>query len=97
MFEQLYDLTEQSQVNFVGYISEMTRYDFAIIYTEHFFGKSLVVCMQSGKSALLCNNDIHDLEYLQRVFNVDTQEQTVELSLFLQQWVPPVPSQEQYS
>lgn len=96
MFDRLYDLTEQSQVNFVGFVSEHTRYDFSIIYTEQFFGKPLIICMQTGRSSLMCYDDLSNLEHLQRVFNIKEIEQAQELSNFLEQRIPKLPYNEQY-
>jgi hypothetical protein len=96
VFDRLYDVTENTQVSFIGYASETARYDFAVVYTDSFFGKPLVVCMQTGKSALLCENDLENLEYLQRIFSISDRKQTEELSQFLKQRIPAIPSQEQY-
>jgi hypothetical protein len=52
-FEKLYDEHENAKVRFIGFTTESTRYDFGIIYTNMFFGKPLVVCMQTGRSTLL--------------------------------------------
>jgi hypothetical protein len=96
MFEQLYDVSETSTVSFVGYISETARYDYAIVYTDCFFGKPLVVCMQTGKSALLCADDIHQFEYLQKLFSLASHKEAKELSLFLSQRIPDMSLQDQY-
>ena len=65
IFEKLYDEDENVKVRFVGFTTERTRYDFGIVYTNLFFGKPLVVCMQTGRSALLDPSDLADKEYLQ--------------------------------
>jgi hypothetical protein len=96
MFDKLYDLSEQSQVNFVGFVSEFTRYDFSIVYTKEFFGKPLVICMQTGRSSLMCYDDLTNLDHLQRVFNIKESEQARELSTFLKQRIPVLPYHEQY-
>lgn len=96
MFDRLYDVSERAHVHFIGYASEIARYDFAIVYTDSFFGKPLVICMQTGKSALLCENDLNNLEYLQRVFSISGRTEAEELAIFLRQRVPAVPSLEQY-
>lgn len=96
MFDRLYDLTEQSQVNFVGFVSEHSRYDFSIVYTKEFFGKPLIICMQTGRSSLMCHDDLSNLDHLKRVFNIKESEQAQELSTFLQQRIPVLPYSEQY-
>jgi hypothetical protein len=95
MFENLYDVIESSNVNFVGCVSEESRFDFAIVYTSHFFGKPLVVCMQTGRSAPMCADDLKDLDVLRSRFLVDDQAAR-EIRTLLQQRLPTVASHEQY-
>ncbi len=57
--ELLYTVSETSRVRFTGIETETSRYDFGFVYTHQFMGKVLVVCMQTGQSALL---DVHALE-----------------------------------
>ncbi|ACQ71704.1 MULTISPECIES: DUF3055 domain-containing protein [Exiguobacterium] len=57
--ELLYTVSETSRVRFTGIETEAARYDFGFVYTQQFMGKVLVVCMQTGQSALL---DMHALE-----------------------------------
>ena len=96
MFDRLYDVSETAQVSFIGYASETARYDFGIVYTDSFFGKPLVVCMQTGKSALLCEQDLNNLDYIQKVFTIPTKKEAEDLSLFLHQRIPAIAAKEQY-
>lgn len=95
MFERLYDEMEQAQVNFIGYATETSRYDFAIVYTKHFFGKPLVICMQTNNSSLLDADDLTNLDHLQKAFQLK-REEAEELSVFLQQRMPLVQVKDQY-
>ncbi|WP_010269967.1 DUF3055 domain-containing protein [Paenibacillus senegalensis] len=95
MFDKLYEETEKANIQFIGYASESSRYDFAIIFTEHFFGKPIVLCMQTGRSALLCQDDLSNLEHLQRCFSIRPAE-AEELSHFLRQRLPFVALHDQY-
>jgi hypothetical protein len=95
MLENLYDVIESSNVNFVGCVSEESRFDFAIVYTSHFFGKPLVVCMQTGRSSPLCADDLSDTEILQSKFLV-TDEAAVELRNLLRGRLPTLEMQDQY-
>ncbi|MFC4076591.1 DUF3055 domain-containing protein [Salinithrix halophila] len=83
MHERLYDETEQANVRFVGFVSDQGRYDFGIVYSRMFFGKPLVVCMQTGRSSLLALDDVDNLEYLQKLFNLKSREEAEEVSAFL--------------
>ncbi|KIL36203.1 hypothetical protein SD71_09655 [Cohnella kolymensis] len=96
MLDNLYDLVESSNVNFVGCISEASRYDFAIVYTNHFFGKPLVVCMQTGRSTLLCAHDLTDNELLRSRFQVSDDQALNELRSLLSNRLPTIESHEQY-
>ncbi|MDQ0272435.1 DUF3055 domain-containing protein [Cytobacillus purgationiresistens] len=87
-FQKLYDEHENVNVRFVGFTTDLTRYDFGIIYTSLFFAKPLVVCMQTGRSTLLDPKDLDDTEYLQKVFKMDNNEQTAELIEFFKETIP---------
>lgn len=95
MFERLYDSAEQANIQFVGYASDRTRYDFGIVYTTAFFGKPLIICMQTNRSSLLDYDDLDNLLYLQRAFHLDSREAD-EVSVFLKQLIPVMPVKEQY-
>jgi len=88
LYERLYDESEQAQVRFVGFVSELGRYDFGIVYTQMFFGKPLVVCMQTGRSSLLSMEDADNLEYLQKIFNLRSKEEAEEISVFFKNNLP---------
>ncbi|MFD1018017.1 SAV0927 family protein [Thalassobacillus hwangdonensis] len=84
----LYDVTEDAKVRFVGFAVNEGRYDFGIVYSDQFFGKPLVICMQTGHSALLDSSDIDDLDYLQKKFHLRTLTETIEVASFLEGVVP---------
>lgn len=95
MFERFYDMSEQAQVNYIGYATDTARYDFAIVYTKFFFGKPLVVCMQTNRSSLLDADDLNNLGHLQHAFQLKPEE-AKELSEFLSMRMPLVPVHDQY-
>ncbi|PFP29822.1 hypothetical protein COJ96_09055 [Bacillus sp. AFS073361] len=96
IFEKLYDEHEYSKVRFIGFTTESTRYDFGIIYTNMFFGKHLVVCMQTGRSTLLDPKDIEDIDYLQTIFRIPDQQQAEDLADFFRETLPSIPFITQY-
>lgn len=96
MFESFYDDTENAKVDFFGYASELARYDFAIVYTNRFFGKPLVVCMQTGRSSLLDPDDLKDTEGLQKTFAIKKAEEAEELATILKVRLPLMEFKEQY-
>lgn len=96
LFAKLYDEQENVKVRFVGFTTEQTRYDFGIIYTNMFFGKPLVVCMQTGRSTLLDPRDLEDLDHLQTVFKIQEKQQAVDLAEFFSETLPSIPFTTQY-
>ncbi|WP_102347085.1 DUF3055 domain-containing protein [Bacillus sp. Marseille-P3661] len=93
---KLYDESEKVKTRFVGFTTEDYRYDFGIVYTNMFFGKPLVVCMQTGRSALLDVNDIQDLEHLKKAFQLESLKEASDLSAFLEEIVPALYLETQY-
>ncbi|MND08546.1 hypothetical protein D3C83_312400 [compost metagenome] len=55
-----------------------------------FFGKPLVVCMQTGRSSLLSMEDTENLEYLQKIFNLRSREEAEEIALFFRSNLPAI-------
>ncbi len=96
MFEKLYDEHENVKVRFMGFTTNDIRYDFGIIYTNLFFGKPLVVCMQTGQSTLLGHEDIENVAHLQKIFRIGSYEEAAELAEFLRFYIPDVPMAERY-
>lgn len=79
----LYDETEQTSTRFVGYAGDSGRYDVAITSTAHFYGKRLVFIIQSGRTAIMNDEDAANVGYVMDIFNVTDEEQGEELSEFL--------------
>lgn len=96
LFEKMYDDSENVKVRFVGFTTEDTRYDFGIVYTNMFFGKPLVVCMQTGRSTLLDPKDIEDLDHIQNVFRIKERHQAADLAEFFRETLPSIPFVTQY-
>ncbi len=96
MFDPLYDESENAKVDFFGYASQRARYDFAIVFTNRFFGKPLVVCMQTGRSSLLCADDLANTDTLQRMFSIGEEAEARELAILLKQRLPYLEFKEQY-
>lgn len=96
MLESLYDTMETSNVNYVGCVSEGSRFDFAIVYSNQFFGKPLVICMQSGRSAPMCADDLKDMELLRSRFLVGDPQAADALRTMLGQRLPKMQTRDQY-
>lgn len=96
MFEPLYDVSEQARVQFIGCVTERGRYDFSIVFTRQFLGKSMVVCMQSGRSSLLSEDDLNEVELLQSTFAIEDRLAAEELVLLLRSRIPRLDVSDQY-
>ncbi|MGL4522353.1 MAG: DUF3055 domain-containing protein [Bacilli bacterium] len=96
MFDKFYDEQERAKVRFVGFSTEDVRYDFGIVYTTMFFGKPLVICMQTGKAHLLDKEDVSNIPHLQQIFQLNSEEEAQQLSDFFMDVVPHIPLHMQY-
>ncbi|MFI8711094.1 DUF3055 domain-containing protein [Brevibacillus brevis] len=93
-YDHLYDVSENANVRFLGFISEGTRYDFGMVFTHKFYGKPLVICMQTGQSTLLSSDDAVNPGYLQKIFRLDSENEAVALAEFFQEHLPSIPFEE---
>jgi hypothetical protein len=95
-FERLYDENEMVKVRFVGFTTDDVRYDFGLVYTNMFFGKPLVICMQTGRSALLDPEDIQNIETLQQTFRIRSLKEAEDLAEFFKETIPNTNFETQY-
>jgi len=84
-FDFLSDSTEQTSTRYVTFITpNLNRFDLAVLTTDRFYGKKLVIDMQTGRSAVLGPDDLEEEEgVLESVFRIDG-EKAAELREFLQ-------------
>jgi hypothetical protein len=80
----------------MGHANETNRYDYAIIFIKEFFGKSLVVSLQSGTSTVMCAEDALHLDHLQKIFRVDDRKEAEQLSVFFQHHLPTLSMETEY-
>lgn len=79
----LYDETEHTSTRFVGITGNAARFDVIITTTAHFFGKKLVAVIQSGRTAIMSEDDATNLPYIMQAFNITDDEEAEEFSQFL--------------
>lgn len=87
--EMFYDEVEHVKSRFIGFTTGTHRYDFGFIHTQMFDGKLLVVCLQTGSSALIDRQDIKNPEQLQKSFKIRTLDEAQEVSAFFSDMIPP--------
>ena len=80
----LYDDEEQSQVQFVGFVGEHSRYDLMLVQTDRHYGKMLVLNMQTNKFGIIGTDDIEEEGYIAHILGV-SQEESDEIIEYLNQ------------
>ncbi|WP_042352222.1 DUF3055 domain-containing protein [Bacillus massiliigorillae] len=78
----LYDDKEQTTTRFVSFVGESERFDLAITSSERFYGKQLVLNMQSNRFAIIGPDDLEEEGYLEHVYNL-SESLAEELKSFL--------------
>lgn len=78
----LYDETEATETRFVSFMGQTTRFDLAIVKTNRFYGKRLVINIQNGRGAIIGEDDLREEGYLEYAFQL-TAEEAEELHAFL--------------
>jgi len=81
-FMYLYDDTENTRTRFVSFMGETNRFDLAITITDRFYGKLLVLNLQSNRFAIIGRDDLDEPGYLEHVYQLK-EEEAEELRQFL--------------
>jgi hypothetical protein len=86
----LSDSTEQTTTRYVTFISpSLNRFDLAVMTTNSFYGKKLVIDMKRGISAIVGPDDLEEEGYFEHVFKLKPQE-AEDLLDFLQEVIGPI-------
>ncbi|GLH64417.1 DUF3055 domain-containing protein [Parageobacillus sp. G301] len=78
----LYDDTVDTKTRFVSFLGERQRFDLAIIQTDRFYGKYLVLDLQSNRFAIIGQDDLEEPGYLEHVYRL-SEEDANDLRSFL--------------
>ncbi|MFD3448796.1 DUF3055 domain-containing protein [Microbacteriaceae bacterium 4G12] len=82
----LYDDTVTTQTRFISFMGEHQRHDLALIYSDRYYGKVLVLDVQRNKFAIIGKDDLDEPGYLEHAFQID-EEAAEELRSFLYETV----------
>lgn len=82
----LYDEKEKSEIRFVSFMGESQRFDLAILITDRYYGKKLVMDIQGNRFAIIGQDDLDEPGYLEHAFNL-TDLEAEELRDFLREVV----------
>jgi hypothetical protein len=88
--ERMYDESETAKIRFVGFVSDENRYDIGVVYTNQFFGKPLVICMQTGRSTTLCAQEAKNISRIMDIFSITSESEATHLSEYFQKTLPSV-------
>lgn len=78
----LYNDLIDSKTRFVSFMGEEARFDLAITMTDRFYGKKLVLNLQSNRFAIIGQDDLEEEGYLEHAFQL-TEPEAAELHAFL--------------
>jgi len=80
----LYDDQEETNTRFVSFMGEAHRYDLAIMTTDRYYGKKIVIDLQGSHYAIIGQDDVEEPGYLEHVYNL-AEVEAEELREFLRQ------------
>lgn len=82
----LYDDTVETRTRFVSFVGERQRFDLAIVQTDRFYGKYLVLDMQSNRFAIIGPDDLDEPGYLEHAYRL-SEEDANDLRSFLYEFI----------
>lgn len=78
----LYDDTVDTKTRFVSFMGKNERFDLAILRTDRYYGKSIVLDIQSNRFAIIGEDDLNEPGYLEHAYHLSV-ETAQELREFL--------------
>lgn len=82
----LYDETVEAKTRFVSFAGKNRRFDLAILQTDRYFGKSIVLDIQSNRFAIVGLDDLEEEGSIEAEFGF-SEEDAAELREFLYEMV----------
>ncbi|MEH7384794.1 DUF3055 domain-containing protein [Bacillus sp. JJ1521] len=78
----LYDDTIDTQTRFVSFMGENQRYDLAIVKSDRYYGKQVVLNILSNRFAIIGRDDLDEPGYIEHAYQL-SEEEAEELRSFL--------------
>ncbi|HJV44363.1 MAG TPA: DUF3055 domain-containing protein [Bacillota bacterium] len=78
----LYDDSETTKVRYVSFVKNH-RHDLLVIPTDRYYGKMIIVNLQSNRTAIIGDDDLKEEGYLEYAFKI-SEEEAEELRHFLE-------------
>lgn len=82
----LYNDLIETKTRFVSFMGSESRFDLAILITDRYYGKKLVLDLQSNRFSIIGHDDLEEEGYLEYAFQI-TEEEAAELKSFLQEFI----------
>lgn len=70
----LYDDTVDTKTRFVSFMGENHRFDLAIIQSDRYYGKQIVLDIQSNRFAIIGEDDLKEPGYLEYAFKLNDED-----------------------
>jgi hypothetical protein len=77
----LYDDTEETRTRFISFVGNQ-RFDLAIVKSDRFYGKQLVLDLLGSRFAIIGPDDLEEEGYIEHAFQMN-EEDAEELKSFL--------------
>ncbi|MFT9487806.1 MAG: DUF3055 domain-containing protein [Tepidibacillus sp.] len=82
----LYEENEQTDIKYISFVgASNSKFDLAIIHTGRFYGKNLVINIQSGRTAIIGKDDLEEPGFLEEAYQI-TEEEAKDLYDYLIQY-----------
>ncbi|MDF0727438.1 DUF3055 domain-containing protein [Cytobacillus sp. S13-E01] len=78
----LYDDTVETQTRFISFMGDNQRFDLAIIKSDRYYGKQLILDIQSSRFAIIGRDDLDEPGYIEHAYNL-SEDEAEELRSFL--------------
>ncbi|WP_071460575.1 DUF3055 domain-containing protein [Bacillus massilinigeriensis] len=80
----LYDDKADTKTRFVSFMGENQRFDLAIMQTDRYYGKQIVLDIQGSRFAIIGHDDLDEEGYIEHAFQLNEAEAD-ELRAFLRE------------
>lgn len=78
----LYDDTIDTKTRFVSFMGEHQRFDLAIVKSDRYYGKHIVLNILSNRFAIIGRDDLDEQGYIEHAYQI-SEEEAEELRSFL--------------
>ncbi|MDQ0273059.1 DUF3055 domain-containing protein [Cytobacillus purgationiresistens] len=78
----LYDDLVDTKTRFISFMGENQRFDLALVRSDRYYGKQLVLDIQGSRFAIIGTDDLDEEGYLEHAFQL-SEENAAELRSFL--------------